>query len=114
MRTARTGGKTWKSVDPVESADVMYVDMQYLYQDGDFYHFIVPDNFEQHTASKEAVGDSSQWLKDGVTCIVTLWNGVPLVVTPPAHIEATIVETDPGVRGDTATCLLSTCDAADE
>jgi elongation factor P len=87
----------------VEAADVMDVDMQYLYQDGDFFHFMVPDNFEQHTASKEAVGDGAQWLKDGVTCIVTLWNGVPLVVTPPPHIEATIVETDPGVRGDTAT-----------
>ena len=103
LKTGRTVEKTWKSGDSVESADVMDVDMQYLYQDGDFYHFMVPDNFEQHTASKEAVGDSSQWLKDGVTCIVTLWNGVPLVVTPPAHIEATIVETDPGVRGDTAT-----------
>jgi len=63
----------------------------------------VPDNFEQHTASKESVGDGAQWLKDGITCIVTLWNGVPLVVTPPPHIEAKIVETDPGVRGDTAT-----------
>ena len=103
LKTGRTVEKTWKSGDSVESADVVDVDMQYLYQDGDFFHFMVPDNFEQHTASKEAVGDGAQWLKDGVTCIVTLWNGVPLVVTPPAHIEATIVETDPGVRGDTAT-----------
>jgi len=103
LKTGRTVEKTWKSGDSVESADVMDVDMQYLYQDGDFYHFMVPDNFEQHTASKEAVGDGAQWLKDGVVCIVTLWNGIPLVVTPPPHIEAIIVETDPGVRGDTAT-----------
>ena len=103
LKTGRTVEKTWKSGDSVEAADVMDVDMQYLYQDGDFFHFMVPDNFEQHTASKEAVGDGAQWLKDGVTCIVTLWNGVPLVVTPPPHIEALIVETDPGVRGDTAT-----------
>ncbi|MBM4192303.1 MAG: elongation factor P [Gammaproteobacteria bacterium] len=103
LRTGRTVEKTWKSGDSVESADVMDVDMQYLYQDGDFFHFMVLDNFEQHTASKEAVGDGAQWLKDGVTCIVTLWNGVPLIVTPPPHIVATIVETDPGVRGDTAT-----------
>jgi elongation factor P len=103
LKTGRTVEKTWKSGDSVEAADVMDVDMQYLYQDGDFFHFMVPESFEQHTASKESVGDGAQWLKDGITCIVTLWNGVPLVVTPPAHIEAKIVETDPGVRGDTAT-----------
>jgi elongation factor P len=54
-------------------------------------------------AGKEAVGDNVQWLKEGTNCIVTLWNGVPLQVTPPAHIELKVVETDPGVRGDTAT-----------
>jgi elongation factor P len=43
------------------------------------------------------------WLKDGMNCTVTLWNNVPLVVTPPAHVELKIVETDPGLRGDTAT-----------
>ena len=70
--------------------------MQYLYQDGDFWHFMVPENFEQYTAGKPAVGDNAQWLKDGIVCIVTLWNDVPLVVTPPAHIELKVVETDPG------------------
>jgi elongation factor P len=77
--------------------------MQYLYQDGDFFHFMVPENFEQYTASKAAVGEGAQWLKDGTVCIVTLWNNEPLVVTPPPHIELKVVETDPGLRGDTAT-----------
>ena len=103
LKNDRTIERTWKSGDSVEAADVSDVDMQYLYQDGDFYHFMVPDNFEQHTASKTAVGDAAKWLKDGTVCIVTLWNGVPLVVTPPPHIELKIVETDPGLRGDTAT-----------
>ena len=49
------------------------------------------------------MGDNAKWLKDGTTCIVTLWNGQPLVVTPPPHIDLKVVETDPGVRGDTAT-----------
>jgi elongation factor P len=49
------------------------------------------------------VGDNAQWLKDGITCIVTLWNNVPLQVVPPPHIDLKVVETDPGVRGDTAT-----------
>jgi elongation factor P len=64
---------------------------------------MVPDSFEQYTAGAAAVGDAKQWMKDGTTCIVTLWNGVPLVVTPPPHIDLKVVETDPGVRGDTAT-----------
>ena len=103
LKTGRTIEKTWKSGDSVEAADVVDTDMQYLYTDGDFYHFMVPDNFEQHAAGSAAVGDNAQWLKEGITCIVTLWNGVPLQVTPPAHIDLKVVETDPGVRGDTAT-----------
>ncbi len=62
-----------------------------------------PESFEQFTAEKAAVGDAAQWLKDGVVCIITLWNNVPLVVTPPPHIELKVIETDPGLRGDTAT-----------
>jgi elongation factor P len=103
LKTGRTIERTFRSGESLEAADVMDVDMQYLYTDGDFFHFMVPDNFEQYTASKESLGDGAQWLKDGMSCIVTLWNNVPLVVTPPAHVELKIVETDPGLRGDTAT-----------
>jgi len=103
LKTGRTIERTFKSGDSLEAADVMEVDMQYLYNDGQFWHFMVPDNFEQHQADQAVVGEGSIWLKDGMTCIVTLWNGAPLVVTPPAHVELKVVETDPGVRGDTAT-----------
>jgi elongation factor P len=103
LKTGRTVEKSYRSGESIEAADVMDVEMQYLYQDGDFWHFMVPENFEQHTAGKSAVGEAAQWLKDGTICIITLWNGVPLVVTPPPHIELKVVETDPGVRGDTAT-----------
>ena len=103
LKTGRVLERTFKSGDTLEAADVMDTEMQYLYQDGDFWHFMVPDTFEQYTAGKAAIGDNTIWLKDGVVCIVTLWNNVPLVVTPPPHIELKIVETDPGVRGDTAT-----------
>jgi elongation factor P len=85
LKTGRTIERTWKS------------------RDGDCFNFMVPETFEQLTASKEAVGDGAQWLKDGTVCVVTLWNGVPLQVTPPAHMELKVIETDPGVRGDTAT-----------
>jgi elongation factor P len=103
LKTGRTIERTFKSGDSLEAADVVDTEMQYLYQDGDFFHFMVPDNFEQYTASKAAVGDNAQWLKDGLVCIVTLWNNEPLVVSPPAHVELKIVQTDPGLRGDTAT-----------
>ncbi len=103
LKTGRTVEKTWKSGDSVDAADVVDVDMQFLYQEGDFWNFMVPTNFEQYTAGKAALGDAAQWMKDGVSCIVTLWNGVPLVVMPPPHIELKVIETDPGVRGDTAT-----------
>jgi elongation factor P len=103
LKTGRVIERTFKSGETLEAADVVDTEMQYLYQDGDFWHFMVPENFEQYTAGKQAVGDNSVWLKDGTVCIVTLWNNVPLVVTPPPHIELQVVETDPGVRGDTAT-----------
>ena len=103
LKTGRIIERTFKSGDTLEGADVVDVDMQYLYADGSFWHFMVPETFEQYTASKEAVGDGAQWMKDGVTCIVTLWNGEPLQVTPPPHVELKVGETDPGVRGDTAT-----------
>jgi elongation factor P len=103
LKTGRTIERTFKSGESLEAADVVDTEMQYLYQDGDFWHFMVPESFEQYTAGKAAVGDNAQWLKDGIVCIVTLWNNVPLVVTPPPHIELKVIETDPGLRGDTAT-----------
>ena len=87
LKTGRVIERTFKSGDTVESADVVESEMQYLYADGEFWHFMVPDTFEQYTAGKEALGDGAMWLKDGMNCIVMLWNGVPLNVTPPAHVE---------------------------
>ncbi|MFI4913645.1 MAG: elongation factor P [Steroidobacterales bacterium] len=103
LKTGRTIERTFKSGDTVEAADVADVEMQYLYNDGDFWHFMIPENFEQYVTGKNVIGDTAQWLKDGTVCIITLWNNVPIVVTPPAHIELKVIETDPGVRGDTAT-----------
>jgi elongation factor P len=103
LKTGRVIERTFKSGESVEAADVVDTEMQYLYTDGDFWHFMVPDTFEQYVAGKGVVGEGAIWLKDGDVCIITLWNNVPLVVTPPAHVELKVIETDPGVRGDTAT-----------
>lgn len=102
LKTGRTVDKTFKSGESVEAADVMDTEMQYLYTDGDFYHFMVPDTFEQHAADMKAVEDAKQWLKEQDLCQVTLFNGSPLLVMPPNFVELQITETDPGVRGDTA------------
>ncbi len=103
LKTGRVVERTFKSNESVEGADVMDTDMQYLYNDGDAWHFMDPNTFEQISADAAAVGDEAKWLKEQDTCVVTLWNGVPISVTPPNHVVLTVTETDPGVRGDTAT-----------
>src|SRR5438105_14685319 len=103
LKTGRTIERTWRSGESIEAADVQDTEMQYLYQDGDFWHFMVPENFEQYTAEKAALGENAQWLKEGVVCIVTLWNNVPLVVKSQPHIELKDIETDPSPHGVTAT-----------
>lgn len=103
LKTGRVVDKTYKSGESVEAADVMDTDMQYLYNDGEFWHFMEPDTFDQHAAAESAVSEASKWLKENDTCVVTLWNGEPLVITPPNFVELTITQTDPGLRGDTAT-----------
>lgn len=102
LKTGRVIEKTFKSGDSVEAADIFDQEMQYLYNDGEFFHFMVPDTFEQHAADANVVGDAAQWLKEEDTVVMRLWNGTPLAVDPPNFVELTITETDPGVRGDTS------------
>ncbi|MGL4735629.1 MAG: elongation factor P [Enterovibrio sp.] len=94
--------KTFKSGDTAEGADVVDLSLDYLYSDGDFWHFMNPESFEQLAADAKAVGDSIKWLKENDNCTLTLWNGSPIAVTPPNFVELEIVETDPGLKGDTA------------
>lgn len=102
LKTGRVIERTFKSGDTIEAADVVDVEMQYLYNDGEFWHFMQPETFEQLAADKAAVGEAAKWLKEQDVCLVTLWNGVPLSVEPPHTVVLKIVETDPGVRGDTS------------
>jgi elongation factor P len=102
LKTGRVLEKTFKSGDTLEVADVIDLNMQYLYFDGEFWHFMQPETFEQVTVGDVAMGDTKQWLKEQDTCIITLWNGAPLAVTPPNFVVLKIIETDPGVRGDTS------------
>lgn len=102
LKTGRVIDRTFKSGESIEAADVVEVELQYLYNDGDFWHFMDPESFEQYAASRTAMGDAAQWLKGEEMCQVTLYNGEPLTVSAPNFVELEIVETDPGVRGDTA------------
>lgn len=103
LKTGRVLERTFKSGESLPGADVVDVEMQYLYNDDKFWHFMNPSSYEQIAAGDAAVADAKQWFKEQDTCIVTLYNGAPLSVTPPNFVELKIVETDPGIRGDTAT-----------
>ena len=102
LKTGRVWDKTFKSGESLEGADVAETDMQYLYNDGEHWHFMEPDTFEQFQADAAAVADAHLWLKEQDRCEVTLFNGTPLVVAPPNFVELEITETDPGLKGDTA------------
>ena len=104
LNSGRVWERTFKSGESLEAADVMEYDMEYLYTDGEFYHFMMTDgSFEQHGASKEAVGDTVNWLKEQEVYTVTLYNGAPLSVSAPNFVLLEVVQTDPGLKGDTAT-----------
>ncbi len=102
LKTGRVIDRTYKSGESVEAADVIETEMQYLYSDGEYWHFMVPDTFEQYAAGNSVVGDAYKWLKEQDICQVTLFNGEPLSLSPPNFVELKITKTDPGVRGDTA------------
>lgn len=103
LKTGRVWERTFKSGESIEAADVMEQDMEYLYTDGEYWYFMKTDgSYEQIGADKAAVEDSVQWLKETIRYLVTLWNEVPIVVTPPNFVELEVTETDPGLKGDTA------------
>ncbi len=101
--TGRVWERTFKSGDSLEVADVMELDMEYLYSAGEFWHFMRTDgSYEQTAAAASTVGDAKDWLKEQEVCQVTLWNDDPICVTPPNFVELEVTETDPGLKGDTA------------
>lgn len=102
LLTGRVIEKTYKSGESVEAADVMETDMQYLYQDGGFWHFMNPTSYEQVQAGETALSDAKNWLKEQDTVTVTLWNSDVIAVVPQNFVVLKITETDPGLKGDTA------------
>lgn len=108
LKNGRVLEKTFKSGESLPGADVVDTDMQYLYNDGESWHFMSPESFEQHAISSAVVGDAAQWIKEQETCIVTLWNGQPISVAPPNFVVLKVTQSEPAVKGDTVTGATKT------
>lgn len=103
LKTGRVWERTFKSGESIEAADVVETEMEYLYTDGEYWYFMRTDgSFEQLGADKNAVESCLPWLKEQEACTVVLWNDVPIGVSTPNFVELEIVDTDPGLKGDTA------------
>jgi len=100
--TGKTLEKTFKSGESLEGADVMELEMQYLYNDGESWCFMDPSSFDQFELGETALGNVINYLVEQDNCIVTLWNNNPISVTPPNHVILEVADTDPGLKGDTA------------
>lgn len=94
--------KTFKSGESVEAADVEELTTVYSYFDGDSYVFMHPETFEQYMVSEEALGEQKNRLKDQDEYQVILFNGQPISIIAPNFVNLEIIETDPGLKGDTA------------
>ncbi len=103
LLNGRVWERTFKSGESLEGADVMETDMEYLYSDGEFWHFMKTDgSFEQVAADKNAITEAQDWLKEQDIYTVIVWNDAPISVSPPNFVELEVADTDPGLKGDTA------------
>lgn len=95
--------RTYKGGDSLESADVETTDVQFLYRQGEDYVFMDGNTFEQYEVSNDVAGDIWKYLKDGMVCQMTLYNGNAIIVEAPLQVELEVVDCAPGAKGDTAT-----------
>ncbi len=94
--------KTYRSGEKFNPADLDEQQMEYLYTDGNEYHFMNTSTYEQETVTAGQLGDSVKLLKENITCNVLLFRGRPIGVSLPNFIEMRVVKADPWVKGDTA------------
>lgn len=92
---------TFKSGEKVDRPDIEEREMQYLYREGDDYHFMDQKNFEQTYLQEKALGDAKNYLKENINASILFFNGKAIGVTLPNSVELKVVKCDPGVRGDT-------------
>ena len=105
MRRISDGVKVaqrYKTTEQVERAYVEDQDYTYLYGDDDGFTFMNQENFEQVQVPKDVVGDQSQWLQENMVCILSVFNGTPVAIQLPQRVTLEIVETEPAMKGQTA------------
>ena len=103
MITGAVLERTWRSGEKFEPANVESKKMQFLYATGDQYTFMDTQTYEQIELATDVVGDDRNFLLDNLECEVLLYNERPVGVSLPSHVVMEIIETEPGVKGDTAT-----------
>jgi elongation factor P len=106
IKTGRTIERTFKSGEKLDLADVVEAKMRLLYTDSDNAVFMDDTTFEQTNVSLQSIGDRKQWLMDEVVYSIIYYKGEPIEVIPPTFMEMKIVETAPGLRGDTSGRVL--------
>lgn len=102
MITARVVEKTYKSGEKIDLADIEESSMRFLYKEPDGAVFMDEKTFDQITIPNTLLGQNQQWLMEEIVYHVTFYKGEPIELVPPTFMEMTIVDTAPGVRGDTA------------
>jgi elongation factor P len=102
MATGAVLERTMKSGEKIEPADVEERQLQYIYPEGTDFVFMDAETGEQITVPGDKIGDDSRWLSDGMKVDVTLFKGLPIGVSLPAHVTLQIVTSEPGIKGDTA------------
>jgi elongation factor P len=103
LRTGTILEKTFNSGDRVQDVRLDYHNVQFLYYDGEFYHFMDQETFDQPALSSEMLGDTAQYLKEGLDAKLTFYEGKPLDIELPVTVDMEVVEAESAVRGDTAT-----------
>ncbi len=104
LKNVKTGAvidKTFRAGEKVEQAHMEGKKMQFLYRDDNVYHFMDSETFDQFTLSQEEMGDASQYLKENMEAYVTMFEGKPIGIDAPIFVELEVVETEPGIKGDT-------------
>ena len=101
--------RTYKSGDSLDAADVEEIEGQFLYRQLDQFVFMDNKTYEQYELTKEQVDEAWKYLKEGMVCSMTLFNGNPISVLPPNHVVLRIEYCEPGVRGNTATNVTKPC-----
>ncbi len=103
LRRGTITEQTFISGDRVQDVRLDYHNVQYLYNDGEFYHFMDLETYDQPAISKEVLGESALYLKEGMECKLTFYEGEPLDIELPTTVDLKVVEAETAVKGDTAT-----------